>query len=201
MAGTTTSALSRAPRQPNARKSIHHEGELTSVNDNVLMLRPAKRGLLSDLRPHVDRKDKQGERDRCDQVLVDRLKHWTLRFWHALSIGLAGKGTVNVALAAIVLTLSAPAAEAAGSLQGLLGEMRARYGASCCKVISAFRPGAKVFGTNYPSCHATNQALDMHLSAAAKAHVLRTRFGVIQYRSGHWHVSSCSRELGIRSFK
>lgn len=104
-------------------------------------------------------------------------------------------------LVGALLTLAPAAAEASGSLQGLLREMRSRYGSACCKVISGYRPGAMVLGTQMPSCHASREALDLILSAPAKAHVLRTRFGIIRYRSGHWHVSSCRRELGIRAFK
>lgn len=106
-----------------------------------------------------------------------------------------------VALALVLFGMWPAPADASGSLGGLLREMRSRYGSHCCKVISGYRPGAMVFGTRMPSCHASNQALDLILSGPAKAHVLRTRFGVIRYRSGHWHVSSCRRELGIRAFR
>lgn len=104
-------------------------------------------------------------------------------------------------LAALWLGFAPAPAEAAGGLYGLMGELRARYGNGCCRVISGYRPGALVAGTNMRSCHATGQAIDVILSGPAKAHVLRTRFGIIRYASGHWHISSCARELGIRAFR
>lgn len=69
-------------------------------------------------------------------------------------------------------------------------------------VISTFRPGAHVAGTNRLSCHAAGQAVDYQTSNPSCA--LRVAQGVrlghsIDYAHvNHFHVSNCAREMGAR---
>lgn len=98
-----------------------------------------------------------------------------------------------------VMASSVSTAGLAAPLQSLISELRSRHGAGSVRVISGrahryVRPGLL-------SCHASGQAFDANMSAAALADVRgRRQFGLIFYSGSmnHVHVASCSREAGIR---
>ena len=77
-----------------------------------------------------------------------------------------------------------------GSLAGIVAKLRSQCGA---RVSSGYRPGA--------GCHGLNQAVDMTGNYACMYRVLRSWPGGYSTDAGrcrHIHISSCSREWGLR---
>lgn len=87
-----------------------------------------------------------------------------------------------------------------GEIASFLQNVASQCGA--VRVISTFRRGAVVAGTNRSSCHAAGQAVDYQISNPSCA--LRVAQGVrlghsIDYAHvNHFHVSNCAREMGAR---
>jgi hypothetical protein len=86
----------------------------------------------------------------------------------------------------------------APDLRGLIADLQARHGADSVRVIS----GRDSRGYSR-SCHPSGQAFDAHVSRAAMADLRSRHYGLITYSGGmhHVHVSSCSREAGLRAHK
>jgi hypothetical protein len=111
----------------------------------------------------------------------------------------AGEATVKSPFG-VVMKLVGSLRGVPSSIQSFLSAVSSQCGG--VKVISGYRPGARVAGTRVTSCHAMGQAADYTTSNPACALRVATGYGLghsIDYgRVGHYHVSSCSREAGMR---
>lgn len=90
-----------------------------------------------------------------------------------------------------------------GRISAFLADVQARCGS--VRVISTFRPGARIAGTGRTSCHASGQAVDYTTGnpscalAVANSGPWRSLGHSNDYgRVAHFHVSVCAQEAGVR---